>query len=55
MTESFDRRQHRFPESRYFEDLAIGERTVRAVTHLDVSRDQCRRAADLLAQVIERR
>src|ERR1044071_7346974 len=26
MTEAFDRRQHRFPESRYFEDLAIGER-----------------------------
>ena len=34
---------------------AFGERTVRAVTHLDVSRDQCRRAADLLAEVIERR
>jgi threonine aldolase len=34
---------------------AFGERTVRAVTHLDVSRDQCRRAADLLAAVIERR
>jgi threonine aldolase len=34
---------------------AFGERIVRAVTHLDVSRDQCRRAADLLAQVIERR
>jgi threonine aldolase len=33
---------------------AFGERTVRAVTHLDVSREQCRRAADLLAQVIER-
>jgi threonine aldolase len=32
---------------------AFGERTVRAVTHLDVSRDQCRRAADLLAEVIE--
>ena len=32
---------------------AFGERTVRAVTHIDVSRDQCRRAADLLAQVIE--
>ena len=28
---------------------AFGERTVRAVTHLDVSREQCRRAADLLA------
>ena len=24
--ESFDRRQHRFPESRYFEDLTLGER-----------------------------
>jgi threonine aldolase len=34
---------------------AFGERTVRAVTHLDVSRDQCRRAGDLLAEVIERR
>jgi threonine aldolase len=34
---------------------AFGERTVRAVTHLDVTRDQCRRAADLLAEVIERR
>jgi len=26
MTEGFDRRTHRFPESRYFEDLAVGER-----------------------------
>ena len=34
---------------------AFGERTVRAVTHLDVSRDQCRHAADLLAAAIERR
>ncbi|MGC2199435.1 MAG: threonine aldolase family protein [Stellaceae bacterium] len=34
---------------------AFGVRTVRAVTHLDVSREQCRRAADLLAGVIERR
>ena len=25
-TEIFDRRQHRFPESRYFEDLTVGER-----------------------------
>jgi threonine aldolase len=33
----------------------FGERTVRAVTHLDVSLDQCRHAADLLAAVIERR
>jgi threonine aldolase len=34
---------------------AFGVRTLRAVTHLDVDRDQCRRAADLLAEVIERR
>jgi threonine aldolase len=34
---------------------AFAARTVRAVTHLDVSRDQCRRAADLLAEIIERR
>ena len=34
---------------------AFAARTVRAVTHLDVSRDQCRRAADLLAGAIERR
>jgi threonine aldolase len=34
---------------------AFAARTVRAVTHLDVSRDECRRAADLLAEVIERR
>jgi acyl dehydratase len=26
MTKSFDRSQHRFPESRYFEDLSVGER-----------------------------
>jgi acyl dehydratase len=26
MTESFDRSQHRFPQSRYFEDLTLGER-----------------------------
>jgi len=26
MSEGFDRRQHRFTESRYFEDLALGER-----------------------------
>ena len=26
MTDAFDRREHRFPESRYFEDLAVGER-----------------------------
>jgi threonine aldolase len=34
---------------------AFGVRTVRAVTHLDVTSDECRRAADLLAEVIERR
>jgi threonine aldolase len=33
---------------------AFAARTVRAVTHLDVSREQSRRAADLLAEVIER-
>ncbi len=32
---------------------AFAARTVRAVTHLDVSRDQCRRAADLVAEAIE--
>jgi threonine aldolase len=34
---------------------AFAPRTVRAVTHLDVSLEQCRRAADLLAKAIERR
>ena len=34
---------------------AFGVRIVRAVTHLDVTREQCRRAADLLAEIIERR
>jgi threonine aldolase len=34
---------------------AFAARTVRAVTHLDVSREQCRRGADLLARVIEQR
>jgi len=33
---------------------AFAARTVRAVTHLDVSREQCRQAADLLAEVIKR-
>jgi threonine aldolase len=33
---------------------AFAARTVRAVTHLNVSHEQCRRAADLLAAVIER-
>ncbi len=31
---------------------AFAARTVRAVTHLDVTRDECRRAADLLAEII---
>jgi threonine aldolase len=31
---------------------ALGPRTVRAVTHLDVSRDQCARAADVLVQLV---
>ena len=26
MPDDFDRRRHRFPENRYFEDLTIGER-----------------------------
>ena len=30
---------------------ALGPRTVRAVTHLDVSRDQCMRAADILVEL----
>ena len=34
---------------------AFGVRIVRAVTHLDVTREQCRRAADRLAEIIERR
>lgn len=34
---------------------AFGVRTVRAVTHLDVTREQCRRAAELLREVIEAR
>ena len=33
---------------------ALGPRTVRAVTHLDVSREDCERAADRLAAIIER-
>ena len=33
---------------------AFAARTVRAVTHLDVDREQCRHAADLLARIIER-
>jgi threonine aldolase len=33
---------------------ALGPRTVRAVTHRDVGREACRRAADLIAAAIER-
>jgi len=32
---------------------ALGARTVRAVTHLDVSREQCEAAAEIIAEVIE--
>ena len=31
---------------------AFGPRTVRAVTHLDVSRDQCVNAADVLVEIV---
>jgi threonine aldolase len=31
---------------------AFGRRIVRAVTHLDVSREKCRRAADILAEIL---
>jgi len=34
--------------------FAFGPRTVRAVTHLDVTREQCERAGEILAEVIER-
>ncbi|HEX4615770.1 MAG TPA: GntG family PLP-dependent aldolase [Stellaceae bacterium] len=34
---------------------AFGARIMRAVTHLDVTADQCRHAADVLSEVIERR
>ncbi|HKE45337.1 MAG TPA: GntG family PLP-dependent aldolase [Steroidobacteraceae bacterium] len=33
---------------------AFGPRTIRAVTHLDVSRQQCERAADILVELIDR-
>jgi len=33
--------------------FAFGPRTVRAVTHLDVTREQCARAAEILAAIIE--
>lgn len=32
--------------------FAFGSRTIRLVTHLDVSREQCKRAADLLLQIV---
>jgi threonine aldolase len=32
--------------------VAFGRKTVRAVTHLDVTREQCQRAADVLMEVI---
>jgi threonine aldolase len=32
--------------------FAFGPRTIRAVTHLDVSRDQCAQAADVLLEII---
>jgi threonine aldolase len=35
--------------------FAFGPRTVRAVTHLDVTAAQCARAADVLAEIIEQR
>jgi threonine aldolase len=35
--------------------VAFGPRTVRAVTHLDVTAEQCRRAAEILADVVEGR
>jgi len=35
--------------------FAFGPRTVRAVTHLDVTREQCERAAQLLVEIVEGR
>jgi threonine aldolase len=32
--------------------FAFGPRTIRAVTHLDVSRKQCERAADVLLEIL---
>jgi threonine aldolase len=32
--------------------FAFGPRTIRAVTHLDVSREQCERAADVFLELI---
>ena len=33
--------------------FAFGPRTLRAVTHLDVTREQCRRAAEILVELVE--
>ena len=33
--------------------FAFGPRILRAVTHLDVTRDQCRRAAEILVEIAE--
>lgn len=35
--------------------FAFGPRTIRAVTHLDVSRDQCEQAAEILVRIAEAR
>jgi threonine aldolase len=35
--------------------FAFGPRTIRAVTHLDVSAEQCARAAEILVAIVERR
>jgi threonine aldolase len=35
--------------------FAFGPRTVRAVTHLDVTREQCERAAEILVEIVEGR
>jgi len=35
--------------------FAFGPRTIRAVTHLDVSREQCERAAEILVEIAEGR
>jgi threonine aldolase len=32
--------------------FAFGPRTIRAVTHLDVSQEQCKRAADLIVDIV---
>jgi hypothetical protein len=34
---------------------AFAARTVRAVTHLNVTREECARAADVLARVVSQR